>query len=128
MKFDEKQILTCMKNLDLTREEAIEMLMEDAETDGMSMKEINATMTAEQKQTVKAMTNSKEHKTKTAYNFNKRTRKTDDEKVTFIQKLFDFVKDFTENAEILKPEREITFILNGNSYSLTLTKHRPPKD
>ena len=32
-----------------------------------------------------------------------------------------------ENIVILKPEREITFTLNGDSYSITLTKHRPKK-
>ena len=34
---------------------------------------------------------------------------------------------FAENIVILNPEREITFTLNSDSYSVTLTKHRPKK-
>lgn len=32
-----------------------------------------------------------------------------------------------EDIHILKPEKEITFSLLGEQYSVTLTKHRPPK-
>lgn len=56
-----------------------------------------------------------------------RVRKVDEVKVDFIKRVFEFVKDFTEKCEIAKPEREINFTLNGDEYTLTLTKHRKPK-
>lgn len=46
---NEKDIAKQMKALGISRDEAIKLLMEDEEVDRMSMKELNATLTAEQK-------------------------------------------------------------------------------
>ena len=80
-------------------------------------------MTAEQKKVVKenCATGTKK---KTVYKFDSaKSKKKDSEKESFIAKLHGIVAEFTENCEIANPNREITFNLNGNSYSLVLTKH-----
>ena len=60
-----------------------------------------------------------------------RERKPNDEKRTIIQDLNDFLvnncQDYINLVEIVNVEREITFKIGENAYSLTLTCHRKPK-
>lgn len=67
-----------------------------------------------------------------------RERKVDGAKREIIQTIFTNIdrvvytddKDvdhYVEGRKIKNPEREITFTLNGEEYSVTLTKHRKPK-
>lgn len=60
----------------------------------------------------------------------KREVKPDEKKVAFIKDLSDLLKETKMGMEvsIVNPQREISFLINGESYSLTLTKHRPPKN
>ena len=51
----------------------------------------------------------------------------DNEKEEFIAKLHEIVAQFTENCEIANANREITFNLGENEYSLVLTKHTKKK-
>ena len=55
-----------------------------------------------------------------------RERKPNEDKRFLIDCLFDSLKDF-DNCEIVNPERQIDFWLNGIHYSATLTAHRAPK-
>lgn len=121
---DEKKIQSMMKNLQCTREEAIETIQADMEIDRMTMKEINATMTKEDKKAIKDATKTGTRKT-TVYKFDTKTKPKDDEKVTIIKTLFDKL-DY-ENCVIANEGREITFTIGSNSYSLVLTKHRAKK-
>ena len=123
----EKQIVKMMKSLDLTREEAIEMLMEDEAVDKMSMKEVTSDLTAEQKKVVKEVSSTGTRKKSTVYKFDTKNKKKDEEKIEIIKKIHSFVSKFTENCTISNENREITFTFNDNSYSLVLTKHRKPK-
>ena len=50
---DEKRIVELMQTLDLTREEAIELIQEDEKVDKMTVKETESDLTAEQKQAIK---------------------------------------------------------------------------
>lgn len=68
-----------------------------------------------------------EKKNKGNYTFTKRERKADNEKREIIQKTFDFLSQFVENAEIIKVEREISFKIGENDYTFSLTKHRKAK-
>lgn len=120
----EKQIEKMMKALDCSRDEAIEVILEDEAIDKMSMKEVDSDLTAEQKKVKKDVTKTGTRKTATTYKFDKRNRKKDDEKIEIVQKIYDFVSKFTENCKISNENREITFTFNENSYSLVLTKHR----
>lgn len=119
---DEKRIANLMKTLGCTRDEAIQVIMEDEEIDkGAKLFEL----TAEQKKAVKKMTNVTEHKKTTA---TKRERKPDDEKSDIIAKIADFLSKIDGfDVEIIKNEREISLLVGENDYSITLTKHRPPK-
>lgn len=128
MKLDENRIASLMKNLQCSREEAIEVIQEDEKIDKMSMKELNAEMTPEQKKAIKDATKTGTRKT-TIYKFDtKKTKPKDDEKVEIVQKIYEIVKDFTENCVISNEGREITFKSGSNAeYSLVLTKHRAKK-
>ena len=55
-----------------------------------------------------------------------RERKPNEDKRLLIDCLRDAVQDF-DNCEVVNPERQIDFHLNGVHYSVTLTAHRPAK-
>ena len=58
----------------------------------------------------------------------KRERKPDEEKADIIAQIADFLKTIDGyDVDIIKGEREISLIVGANDYSITLTKHRPPK-
>lgn len=120
----EKEIQKQMKVLKLSRKEAEELVMEDMEIDHMTMKEIQSDLTADQKKAIKSHTKTTTGEKKATTT---RERKKDEEKLDLIQKIFDFISKNTKNAEIIKPEREISFTIGENEYSLTLTKHRKAK-
>lgn len=128
---DEKKIASLMKSLGCTREEAIAVIEEDEAIDKMTMKEINADLTPEQRKVMKEATSTGTKK-RTAV---KRERKPDDTKREIIETVARnldrccFGEDLhtVANVTIANPEREITFSVDGAEYSITLTKHRPPK-
>lgn len=122
----EAEILKQMKLLKITREEATELVMEDLEVDKMSMTEVQNDLTAEQKKAIKANTKTTSGEKKER---KPRERKVDEVKVNFIGKLYDYLfEDLAVDApKIVKPEKEITFRIGEDDYSLTLTKHRKPK-
>ena len=124
---DEKWIKSTMKALDLTREEAIEMWMDDHDIDQGKAKDFD--LDPEKQKVVKEMT--KAGGKARAKETKPRERKPNDEKRTIIQDLNDFLvnncQDYINLVEIVNVEREITFKIGENAYSLTLTLHRKPK-
>lgn len=124
---DEKWIQSTMKALDLTREEAIEMWMDDHDIDQGKAKDFD--LDPEKQKVVKEMT--KAGGKARAKETKPRERKPNDEKRTIIQDLNDFLvnncQDYINLVEIVNVEREITFKIGENAYSLTLTCHRKPK-
>ena len=131
----EKQIVKMMNTLKISREEAIDLIREDEEIDRMSMSEVDNDLTPEQKKAKKKATNTTGDKTKRSYTFTKRERKPDEAKreiiATIAQNLTRccFGEDCSTCSDInvVKPEREITFKVGDDEYSVTLTKHRKPK-
>ena len=127
---DEKRITELMTALGCTKEEAIQVIADDdAIDDGEKLFEL----TAEQKKTAKAMTTTGTKKRTTA---TKRERKPDEIKRQIVEKIADSLSAYVftgsqywnaENINITNVEREISFTIGNDSYSLTLTKHRPPK-
>ena len=117
----EKEIVHLMKSLDISREEA-EQLWEDDNNDYESdeMKEMaeKAKKNGLLKVGARQAEPSKEKKP--------RERKPNEDKRFLIDCLFDSLKDF-DNCEIVNPERQIDFWLNGVHYSVPLTAHRAPK-
>ena len=124
---DEKWIQSTMKALDLTREEAIEMWMDDHDIDQGKAKDFD--LDPEKQKVVKEMT--KAGGKARAKETKPRERKPNDEKRTIIQDLNGFLvnncQDYINSVEIANIEREITFKIGENDYSLTLTCHRKPK-
>ena len=124
---DEKWIKSTMKALDLTREEAIEMWMDDHDIDQGKAKDFD--LDPEKQKVVKEMT--KAGGKARAKETKPRERKPNDEKRTIIQDLNGFLvnncQDYINSVEIANIEREITFKIGENDYSLVLTLHRKPK-
>lgn len=118
---DEKRIASIMNSLHCSREEAIQVIADD---DAIDKGEKLFEMTAEQKKAAKAMTATGTKKRTVT----KRERKPDDEKADIISKIADFLSKIDGfDVEIIKNEREISLLVGENDYSITLTKHRPPK-
>ena len=120
-----EQIQKMMKNLGLTEQEARELLADDAKVDkGQKMA---FDLTPEQEKEAKKA-RSTGTKKPTAYKFENRKRKENPEKRDILKAVFELAEDCWDNAELVNPERQVDFHLNGNHYSLTLTCHRPPKE
>lgn len=120
-----------MASLELTREEALEMWCDDHDIDAGLAKDFD--LAPERQKVVREMTKGKAAPNYSLEGKTRKPRKEDTEKREIIENLqsaiddwFSKWEDITE-PQIVNPEREITFTLNGNNYSLTLTKHRPPK-
>ena len=132
---NEKQIEKMMATLHLTREEAIDLIREDEEVDKMTMSEVNSDLTKEQKKAKKDATKTTGDKRKRAYTFTKRERKPDEVKREIIETIAhnldraccDEDLKHPSDIRIVKPEKEITFKVGDDEYSVTLTKHRKPK-
>ena len=124
---DEKWIKSTMKALDLTREEAIEMWMDDHDIDQGKAKDFD--LDPEKQKVVKEMT--KAGGKARAKETKPRERKPNDEKRAIIQDLNGFLvnncQNYINSVEIVNVEREITFKIGENDYALTLTCHRKPK-
>lgn len=127
---DEKWIQSTMKTLDLTREEALEMWCDDHDIDQGKAKDFD--LDPEKQKVVKQMTKAG-GKARSTEN-KPRERKPNEEKREIIKYLAyslgecdKFGENFAESVETVNVEREITFKIGENAYSLTLTLHRKPK-
>ena len=129
----EAQITKMMETLKISREEAIEVIKDDEAIDkGEKLFEL----TSEQKKNAKTATITTGDKRKrTAKTASPKERKPDDVKREIISTIAQnldrccFGEECSTVADviILKPEKEITFKVNGEEYSITLTKHRKVK-
>ena len=120
-----EQIQKMMKNLGLTEQEARELLADDAKVDkGQKMA---FDLTPEQEKNAKKA-RAIGTKKPTAYKFENRKRKENTEKRDILKAIFELAEDRWDNAELVNPERQVDFHLNGSHYSITLTCHRPPKE
>ena len=125
----EKQIAKLMKNLDLTREEAMEVIEADKQIDkGAKLFELSK---EQEKASKKARGTGTKAKQPTAYKFTQRTRKENTTKAEIIAELAKFLAENSENAcenvEITNKERQIAFKIGENAYELTLVQKRKPK-
>ena len=112
-----KQI-EAMRRLGMSETEIADVLESDKRIDkGEKLFEL----TAEQKQAEKK---AKGTGTRTVYNFQKRERKTDNDKREIIQTLDDALCDLVDNVEVINPEREILFTYNEKKYKIVLSAPR----
>lgn len=120
---DEKRIEKMMKSLGVTREEAISIIREDDEVDGMSMKEVTSDLTAEQRKTIKNATKTTSKKREAT----KRERKVDETKKAILEILDGALFDELNIVSEWENEVALHFTYEGAKYDLKLIKHRPPK-
>lgn len=118
-KFAESEIAKMMKNLDLSREEAIQLLQDDED-------DVTVELTAEQKKVAKKMAQG-DRKKETAPR--KHERKADDNKRQLMMLLKNAIGHNPNVSDFVftNVEREATFRYNGELYRLTLAKPREKK-
>ena len=119
------QIQKLMKTLDISEAEAKEILAYDDDVDKGKKTEFD--LTPEQERDTRKYRQA--DRKPTVYDFKtKRERKPDFEKQQIIAEIADFLSEKDDyDVSIVKKEREISLIIGSNNYSITLTKHRPPK-
>lgn len=113
----EERIALYMKNLGISREEAIALIADDAN-------DISVELSKSQVEVVKEMTRTTGDKDK-----RKSTRKPDENK-RFLIRILETAIGYNpqvSNFELLNPEREIQFEFRGALYRLTLAKPRKEK-
>ena len=125
----EENILKMMRCLDISREEAIQLIEDDKKVDRMKDSEVNADLTKEQQQAVKKARQAE--RAPTAYKFTPRERKPNATKGGLIAELHQFLTEnsnfATENVEITNKERQIAFTSGEDCFELTLVQKRKPK-
>ena len=111
----EEKISKLMKNLSITREEALQVLADDKAIDkGEKLFEL----TDEQKKAVKKVTraDSKPRKTPT-----KKEPKEDKNKAEIMQVIDDALCDLVDNVEERVNDRELLFTYNGKKFKIVLS-------
>lgn len=117
----EKQIQQFMKSLDLTREEAIDLLLEDLEVDKMkSSKEIESDLTEEQKEGIKQ--NTKERSGK--YEKSAGALAAEEAKRQAKKSALEVLMQAVEVAEVVKADKEFIFKVDSVKYRCTITRVR----
>ena len=130
---DEERIAFLMKQLDITREEAIEL--EKYDDDVNRNKKTEHDLTPEQVRVVQEMTRKVQHK---KYGSVKRERKPNEIKEALVRCLADFLENecefllqeeltYCDSVEVTNKNRMIHFKVNDKEFDLQLIEKRPPK-
>jgi len=114
----DKDIEKLKTSLDLSTQEAIETWLDDH--DYISNEEADA-------MTEKAKANRRYEKSDAPRKKTTRERKVDAEKGGLLTAIKTAVEAFGGAVSSVKNEAEFSFTFNGNSYTVKLVKHRPPK-
>lgn len=118
----EDRIKLMMTKLDITYEEAKELIVADTEIDRMtSMKDINSDLTDEQKEASKKARRGSATATKKS---SKREKKADDVKKSIIDKIITALGSSIKDLEIINEEREFTFTVNERKFKIVLSAPR----
>ena len=125
----EKQIEKLMKTLDITREEAIELINEDKEIDRKSFSQIDDDLTEEQKQAKKKYTNVK----RGVNAYGKKTErviKPDENKRMIINTIAKALEGsgFALNVNITNPQKYISFSIESEDFEIDLKRKRKKKE
>ena len=122
-----------MKTLDITYDEAVEMLNEDKEIDRMKDSEVTSDLSADQKKAIKKYTNvarGKEVDSVDAYGKKKkRTVKDDDVKQMLIALIAETLEDSFEvkDVNIINKQKTIAFKVGDDDFEIDLKRKRKPK-
>ena len=111
----EQKISAHMKNLGITREEAVQLIADDIAIDkGAKLFELTPEQEKEAKKARQA------DRKPTAYNFPKKEKKANEAKREIIQLLAEALSE-AEEVQLTNAEREITFRKDGIKYKLVLS-------
>lgn len=125
----EKQIEKLMKTLDITRDEAIELINEDKEIDRKSFSQIDDDLTEEQKQAKKKYTNVK--RGVNAYGKKtERVLKPDENKRMIINAIAQALEKCgnIQNVNITNPQKYIVFSIESEDFEIDLKRKRKKKE
>ena len=113
-----------MKKLDLTEEEALELIASDDKVDHMKTSEVNSDLTDVQRQASKKARSS--GKTTVGKTKVVREKKVDDDKVFLVKSFQSLLEnlDNTENVNVENDQKIITFIYNGRKFKIDLSAPR----
>lgn len=123
----EKQIAKLMKSLDITREEAIELIQEDKEVDRMtSAKQWESDLTTEQKKNSKQARQS--GKTTIGQKIH-REPKVDNDKREIVGMIINALQQDNQTGEIdiENPQRILNFEFKGRTFRIVLSEPRKTK-
>lgn len=107
------------------KEKLILSIMKSAEADGEPISREEAEEMAEMEIKAKGITEYAQASEKKPRK--KREVKKDATKITLIKRLADFMQEIATDVEVTNDQRTIEFVVMGESYSITLTKHRKKK-
>lgn len=117
------EIEKSMKVLKISKEEAIEMWLDD---EGYTENEEQEMLTQKVKDN-RIMATIHSAKAETEKKTVKRERKEDPEKEMIIQKIAEILPDFAENVKITNIGKLISFSIGENDYEIDLKRKRKPK-
>lgn len=122
----EKKIQKFMKTLDLTREEALQLIADDAEVDRMtSSKKINEDLSPEQIKASKKVRGVGRQPMVLKLDTSKRPKKENSAKRTIINTVNEALTNLQcDNIEITNAEREMIFFYEGVKYKIVLSQPR----
>lgn len=106
------------------KEKLILSIMKSAEADGEPISREEAEEMAEMEIKAKGITEYAQAEKKPR---KKREVKKDATKIALIKRLADFMQEIATDVEITNDQRTIEFVVMGENYSITLTKHRKKK-
>ena len=129
----DKRAKEIAKKLDITVEEALEMLAEDKRVDRMTKaKDIDSDLNDKQRKTIKKYTNvarGREVNTSDAYG-KKKTRviKDDEVKQSVINALAETLENIADKVEIANKQKTILFSIGSDNFEIDLKRKRKPKE
>lgn len=114
------EIEKSMKCLELTKDEAIQLWLEDNDyVVNEEVEELTAKAKANKTERVQASAGKRKKTMK--------ERKVDAEKGRLLGDIKALLEGLGADIHSVKTETEVAFAFNGNEYTVKLTKHRPPK-
>ncbi len=113
----------------IDKEKLIQSIMKQAKLDGEPVTREEAEEMAEMEIGAKAISNYAQEEESEQKPRKKRTVKKDLVKVAFIHYLEEWLLTASvEDVKIVNEQKEVSFRINGEDYSLSLIKHRKKKD
>lgn len=109
----------------MDKEKLILSIMKSAEADGEPISREEAEEMAEMEIKAKGITEYAQASEKKPRK--KREVKKDATKIALIKQLADFMQEVATDVEVTNDQRTIEFVVMGENYSITLTKHRKKK-